>query len=185
MTRIAADIYNTPPKLAATLVSLLPIERGQVTLEPSCGSGSFVRPLLKKTEHVWALDTDPGAAGLKLVKASRNADFLRASFPDAHRPHWIVGNPPYTDVQDHIQHALDIATVGVAYLLRINLLAARKRVDFWNENNPHTIYIVTPRPSFTHGGNDMTEYGFYVWRRDLPPPPGTKLIWITGPRAWK
>jgi len=60
-------------------------------IEPSAGTGSFVRPLLNAGRKVRAVDIDPKAPEI------RRMDFLRSKsiFEGDHSAIVVVGNPPY------------------------------------------------------------------------------------------
>jgi hypothetical protein len=92
--RTAGDSYFTPPALARVLVGLLPLEPGDVVLEPSAGGGAFCVALEARGCAVHALDVDPRAPALHMARPWRTqvGDFLTA---DVGRPQWVVGNPPY------------------------------------------------------------------------------------------
>lgn len=77
----------------------------------------------------------------------------------------IVGNPPYRDAEEHIRHALDIMRPGdtLAFLLRLNLLGSKARMGLWWSTPLASVVPIVPRPSFTGGGSDATEYALFRW----------------------
>lgn len=52
----------------------------------------------------------------------------------------------------------------LAFVLRLNFLGSTKRSGLWHDHPPDAVYTLEPRPSFTGGGNDSTEYALIVWR---------------------
>ncbi len=78
----------------------------------------------------------------------------------------VIGNPPFSLAADHIRIALSLLAVGgtLAFVLRLNFLGSTKRVQLLTEHPPDAVYTLEPRPSFTGGGNDSTEYALFVWR---------------------
>ena len=48
-------------------------------------------------------------------------------------------------------------------LLRINYLGSISRHEWWKENTPIAIHVLSKRPSFTGKGTDATDYAWYVW----------------------
>lgn len=157
------DAYYTPDSLAKGLVGLLPIERGDRALEPNAGGGAFVRALNAAGAVVTANDLNKDAKGLKQAKRSRVGDFLTSSWQDD-RPLWVVGNPPYKEAQRQILHALRESDRHVAMLLRLGFLAGKERASMvWSRGDLRHVWVLSQRPSFTGGGTDASEYGFFWW----------------------
>ncbi len=77
----------------------------------------------------------------------------------------ILGNPPYRAAESHIRAALSWMARGdvLAFLLRLNFLGSLGRVPLWRETPLAAVVPVVPRPSFTGGGSDATEYAVFVW----------------------
>ena len=48
-------------------------------------------------------------------------------------------------------------------LLRINYLGSISRHQWWKENTPTALHVLSKRPSFTGTGTDATDYAWYVW----------------------
>lgn len=183
MTRRAFDAYYTPDDVALACVGALAplVARGASICEPSVGGGAFVRALRERQigGFIQGVDVDPRAPGLELCELRTVADF-RETYPIAD---WIVGNPPYRDAEEHVLHALKIARVGVALLLRLNFLSGQGRYFRLWANGPvplHSVHVLAARPSFTGGGTDAIDYGFFVWTR-WPPGvvPGPPVVrWV-------
>jgi len=163
MTRRPLDAYYTPDALASALVGTLAGThglRGSV-LEPHAGDGAFVRALEALGLTVCPLDIDPDAKGIDHPNGVVG-DFLEYELPTS-SPDWIVGNPPFSQAEQHIRHALKTARVGVAFLLRLAMLESGKRVQFWAEHPASAVYVLAQRPSFTGGGTDSAAYALFVW----------------------
>lgn len=162
MSRRKNDAYYTPDTLASHLVALTDAAwglNGATVIEPSIGGGAFARALIDVGALVTGYDIDPAAAGLA-VAPSTCADFLTV---DA-AAEYVIGNPPYSQAEEHVRHALETATVGVAMLLRLAFLESGKRVAFWAEHPAETVIVLQQRPSFTGGGTDSAAYGWFMWR---------------------
>lgn len=156
------DAYYTPNSLATALVGLLPIEPGDTALEPNAGGGAFVRALNAAGAIVSANDLNPNAKGLKHAKQTKVGDFLLSEWDD--RPKWVVGNPPYKGAEQQVLHALRIGDRHVAMLLRLGFLAGRRRANsIWSRGDLRHVWVLSQRPSFTGGGTDASEYGFFWW----------------------
>lgn len=175
--RVNSDAYMTPPAVAdaccARLVEDGWVRRRSIVLEPSAGTGSFVRAAAKifapsylhANEPFAVMDADAvpekGRGKLTLSRFEAGvADFGPGPY-DA-----IVGNPPYSLASEHIQLARSLLAVGgcLAFVLRLNFMGSIKRLDFWRAHPPDAVYTLVPRPSFTGGGNDSTEYALFVFR---------------------
>jgi len=83
----------------------------------------------------------------------------------------IFTNPPFTFAQEFVEYSLERAKC-VVMLLRVNFLGSLKRYDFWKENKPDAMYVLSKRPSFTGKGTDATEYAWFVWQREEFVKPG-------------
>ena len=63
-------------------------------------------------------------------------------------------------------HAIKNARKGVAFLLRLGFLASVQRAEFWKQNPPTRVIVLSKRPSFTGDGKtDRSEYAFFVWEK--------------------
>lgn len=195
MRRLKYDQYSTPSGLALAitnhLAQHLPAPPALV-VEPSAGVGPFIeaaRTTWPQAE-IHAVDYDHHlehkcrTAGADAFYAMPWEDYAQKFKPDEF-PVLVLGNPPYTNAQEHIEAAL--AFIGeneghLAFLLRLNFLAGLRRArTLYAESRLCYIAPVAPRPSFAFKGTDPTEYMLTVWRNGsagallLPP-----LIWNKG-----
>lgn len=211
MTRLKADRYYTNPQLARAIVERCR-QRGILrddsrVLEPSCGTGAFLRELGTVAEATGVdVELTPEArswesADIRSRRALYECDWLSFGKPDGYRPRTnaptlILGNPPFDGAEDHIRHALGCITPtgAVVMLLRSSLLGSGERViagwhegrtrPLWEEHQPTWIDYVAPRPSFTGGGSDTAEYVVVTWQPALiaagwGPPRVSWLVWRT------
>jgi hypothetical protein len=90
---------------------------------------------------------------------------------------YIIGNPPYREAEEHIRAAIEWMRPwdGLFFLLRLNFLGARTRIPFWEKHPAVWVAPIVPRPSFTEGGTDGTEYAVFAWYGVGPQEP-TKLL---------
>lgn len=180
--RNEADAYYTPDALALAIARRVRGtfgDFGSVT-EPSAGGGAFVRAAHQAFGPVWIHAIEPNANPITLLLA---AALSRTTWEAAtHRTlgrNLIIGNPPYnlpgdgkgdkpTTAERHVTIALDRMRDGdvLAFLLRLAFLGGGGRNERLHAKHPlAALWPVTPRPSFTGGGTDSSEYAVFVWRK--------------------
>jgi hypothetical protein len=170
--REALDFYATPQPLADAICRHLCRENFSCVVEPSAGHGPFVRAAraMWPEAEIVAVDVSPdrlpelSAAGADVVLVSPWQEI--AALPGVGRT-LIIGNPPFREAEEHIRHALDIMRPGdaLAFLLRFNLLGSRGRVALWESTPLAEVAPLVPRPSFTGGSTDATEYALFRWAK--------------------
>lgn len=162
--RVALDAYYTPDPVAraclATIKADLSSDLGprRRVWEPSAGGGAFVRATEALGCEVFASDIQ----SLPGVDVRNMLDGWEEGWGE--RPHWIVGNPPFNEAEDHVRIALSTARVGVGMLLRLAFLEGARRRAFWATWPAAEVHVFTSRPSFTGGATDSCAYGWFVWR---------------------
>ena len=168
------DAYYTPDDVAAACVGTIAHRIGKARIiEPSVGGGAFLRAVWP---YVWlsntaACDVNPDAEGLRLAESRHVGDFLTMPQPEdvAPLPVWVIGNPPYGQAMEHVEHALGLALPdrkpqgGVAFLLRLAFVESEARRSFWKRWPVTELHILSKRPSFTGGKTDSCAYAFFVW----------------------
>jgi hypothetical protein len=167
------DRYYTPTDLAEALVRVSGVEAGDLVLEPHVGGAAFALAAANLDAEVVVGDLDPKARGLTGWPNAFVGDFL--AYETSIRFDWIIGNPPYSSAAAHIAKALTMAD-SVAFLLRLNFLASARRFVFWSKFPPAAVYVLAERPSFSGGGTDATDYGWFIWRPGGGP---TVLRWLS------
>jgi hypothetical protein len=90
------------------------------------------------------------------------------------RPEWVITNPPFADEFEILQHAISVATVGVAMISRLSFVEPTRARGRWLTEHPHDQRIVLERWSYTGNGRtdaSTTEWLIYVkdWRILTPP----------------
>ena len=138
-------------------------------VDPCGGAGAIAkavtgwydaRDLPVEQRHVWprhhvhCIDIDP--RGEAVVQGDYFGDW----------EHWpvdlVLTNPPYSLAEQFIRRAADHAR-SHAWLLRLNFLAAQKRLPLWADLGTPDVYVLPKRPSFTGAGTDSCEYAWFVW----------------------
>ncbi len=173
--RVPLDFYATPDALALAVcrrIGSFGWGPWPVVVEPSAGEGPFVRAARVEWpgSKIIAVDVDREKesalrnSGADLIVIRDWRHYARAaSVPERKL---ILGNPPYREAQGHIRDALRFFMQDgdeLAFLLRLNLLGSRSRLALWNETPLAEVIPVVPRPSFTGGGSDATEYAVFRW----------------------
>lgn len=166
VTRDKRDRYFTPRWPTLALLDYLGDRLSGLIWEPCAGHGHIVEVLREVGHEVWASDITPHPS------LDDQHDFMRT---DAHEGYvdyvdWIVTNPPYTTDEctatEIVRHALELATVGVAMLLRLSWLEpCDDRVDLLM-TDPPTDYVILPRVNYigAPSGNNQTSV-WCVWDR--------------------
>ncbi len=181
ITRRPSDLYETPEEVTRDfLFNHFEGDYKQI-LEPCAGTGKMSKVLRERysNSHITAIEpffngTIEGS-DVKIVM-----DFLK--FPEESGNNnkdfdLIFTNPPYSQAQEIIDHALNTwPNTTVVMLLRLNFLGSQKRHGWWQKHLPTEVHVLSKRPSFTGKGTDATEYAWFVWR------PGVKkqkinVIW--------
>lgn len=80
----------------------------------------------------------------------------------------VIGNPPYSLAEQFVCHSLTLVKPNgyVIFLLRLSFLCSSKRINGLYQKHPLRAFApIAPRPSFTEGGNDNSEYAAFVWQQ--------------------
>lgn len=166
----------TPDACAKAIVGYLPIERDCWVHEPHSGGGSFLRALDPLPVRLTATDISPDEnVSFRDGQVPEQADFLQWQPPEGN-PEWLIGNPPYTDAEDHITHALSVSGRHVVFLLRLAMLEGVGRATgLWKETPLRKVLVLAPRPSFTANGHTDTKtaYAAFWWDKN----------WISAPQV--
>lgn len=128
----------------------------------------MARALSEYFGSVYASDVHPYGYG-------KVADFLMPGSEEIgarSSPDWIITNPPFRLGMDFVERARDIATKGVAMLVRTAFLEGVERYGRLYKNKPPTIIAqFTERVPMFKGrvdrvGSTATAYCWLVWRRN-------------------
>lgn len=158
------DKFYTPPELAKSLVPLVPIRKtdsqADSLLDPFKGMGAFY-------------DAFPDGHEKAYTEIDEGTDFFNL-IPD--RPfqfHWLISNPPYSNLDDVLEHSCRVARVGFAYLLLGHAITP-KRLERVEElgfglTKIHLCkvfkwYGISAFCVFEKGKKSIIEYDRKVWR---------------------
>lgn len=162
------DAYYTPTEALLPLVLHVPELRRARVLEPCSGGHALSDGLRAHGCDVRTNDLDPKC------HADSNADAAwsrswEASGPLGPRRQWVVTNPPFLKALPILLEALQWATEGVAFLLRLSFLEPTDDRGVVLGVQPPSDLIVIPRISFTGDGHtDQVTCAWMVWQKDRP-----------------
>ncbi|MDX1192213.1 methyltransferase [Sinorhizobium medicae] len=151
--------------------------RDKTCWEPACNRGHMVDPLAESFGQVWASDVHNYGRGAQ-------GDFLipgMIPWDDGRGFDWIVTNPPFRLAEQFIARALDVATVGVAMIVRTSFLEGVGRYEnLFSKNPPSIVAQFSERVPMVKGrltatGSTATSYCWLVWLNGVTT---TKLVWI-------
>lgn len=132
--------YYTPDDLARFCVDLLPWDGVRNVLEPHAGGGAFVRALEHRGVPVFAMDVDAECWTLQ-ERAATVGDFLTSSAPLVDR---VVGNPPFSNAEQHVDRGLEFAR-EVAFLLPMSRLDSARRSHWWQAAPLRHVWLIAER----------------------------------------
>lgn len=174
--RAENDYYPTPDALASCICSrvasvLEPIHFD--IIEPSAGSGAFVRPLrlIWQLQPLIAIDINPNVPALDQAGADEivTGDYVEWLHKfKCEGPVLVIGNPPFSLAALHIAESLDYLVPGshIAFLLKMNFFGSKDRQPFWRLGQLRYFIPILGRPSFVKGeksSTDFNEYAVFIW----------------------
>jgi len=170
--KTSLDDFPTPPWATRALFEHVLADRNGwdalSCLEPACGAGHMATPLRERFGTVEAFDAhDYGYAGVR--------DFLSAP-PEAKSYDWIVTNPPFRLAEEFVLTALDVASSGVAMIVRTMFLEGQGRYErLFSVRPPTRVAQFTERVPMVRGrmskaSKTATGYAWLVWEQDRAAP---------------
>lgn len=177
----ALDYFPTPPWATRALLEYVNIRAGVIiqgegmvpwesltAWEPACGEGHMANVLAERFGRVVASDVFDYGIGAPVYDFLGAGDIAAAS-PPVERPDFIITNPPFSVGQAFVEHALEIATHGVAMLVRTAFLESADRYDLFKTHPPSCVAQFSGRVSMVMGRLDpaassATAYCWIVWR---------------------
>ena len=180
------DQYNTPYELVVQLLQLVDDEdrfSGSV-MDPHCGSGAWLRwfKTSGRDFELVANDIDPEVVGFDYVPPeSQFSNTWLDDSVDWPQVDYIVGNPPFTDAEEHVERMISRASEGCCVLVRLAFLSSQKRAPFWERYSDicRMVWVLQKRPSFLSvKGSDRYDY-IFLWF-DKRHTGGPHLAWTEG-----
>lgn len=185
----APDVAYTPVPTAAAALHVIhgTMLKGSLILEAHVGGGAWLQALVPYQDRVhpqhgttnprpvYVMDIDPAAPGLHMdfpwVKGRHVGSFLDRLPAGWPQPHWIVGNPPWSNAREHLEVALDLARDGVAWIMPAGLEHRTRWAEsgLWDRAWPAEIFplgrVSYSGPGRSGTGASMTDSTLYVFRR--------------------
>jgi hypothetical protein len=163
--RRPADFYETPAWCVHRLLEALPLPKG-LWFESCAGDGAIIKAVNEVRDDVtWHAhelreECELELHGIDFVAQVEIGDLLaRSTFPKASV---CITNPPFSIAKEMVEHLLRHGDFKYLIMLqRLNWCGA-ERADLFRELKP-SVYVLPDRPSFTGGGADSIEYGWWVF----------------------
>lgn len=178
------DFFPTPPWSTRALCEyVIGINWTDYTAwDPACGDGAMVRPLKDYFNLVLASDVHDYGWG------HTTHDFLQPFLPRnwVEKNDFLIFNPPFRLAEQFIRRSLDLATVGVAVLVRTAFLeGCGRHKNLFLPRPPAIIAQFAERVPMVKGRLDQkattaTAYCWVVWRKNTK---STEFMWIPPCRA--
>jgi 23S rRNA A1618 N6-methylase RlmF len=161
------DKYYTPRWCIQLLIDRIDFSKVNSFLEPCNGDGRIskeveiaIRKVHNNTILLDACEIDYGVDYLTydihtgIISVNKLYDL-------------IITNPPFSKSIEFLTKSLKEAST-VCYLQRLNWLGSQERKEFWNNNTPDKIFVLSKRPQFMKemglkSGSDSTEYAWFIW----------------------
>ncbi|MCC6776654.1 MAG: class I SAM-dependent methyltransferase [Hyphomicrobiales bacterium] len=171
------DHFPTPPWATRALMEHCISGTAAHIWEPACGCGAMARPLAEYATKVDASDVHDYGWG-HIVH-----DFLLPFTPrEFGQPDWIITNPPFRLSEQFVDRGLQIASRGVAVLVRsvfIESVGRYKRL--FDPRPPSVMAQFVERVPMVKGRLDRqastaTSYCWLIWT--TAPTRQTRLFWL-------
>jgi hypothetical protein len=186
------DFFPTPPWATRALCEHVAPIVGHLAWDPACGDGAMAAPLCDYALAIAMSDVHDYGKGYIVH------DFLMPFLPDGIGfAEWIVTNPPFRLGEQFIRRSLEIATHGVAMLVRTSFVESVGRYNNLFKNTPPAVVaqfverVPMVKGRLDKSASTATSYCWLVWanrsrdweRPNWQPDGGTRFVWIPPCRA--
>lgn len=181
----ALDLFPTPPWATRALfyevIGAAGLQ-GKTVWEPAAGLGTMSEVIAEFAHTVVASDVhDYGKGHLIGSFVGEGADVIQVSG----QVDWVITNPPFNLALEFVQRGLEVASVGVAVLVRSVWSEGGERYrELFSKTPPTCIAQFCERVPMVAGRWDpkastATSYAWYVWKDlKLPFTGKTLFVWI-------
>lgn len=139
------EYFPTPQETIERLLTVIPVNPEWTYAEPCKGIADAIYQHLPE--------------GSQWAELSMGRDYLEIPFE---KVDCIITNPPFSLTVEFLTKSLTEADV-VIYLQRLNYLGSKARKDFWNDNKPSALIVLSKRPSFLGGKTDSADYAWFIF----------------------
>lgn len=158
------DFFPTHPAWTRALLNHVRFDG--IISEPCAGDGAVVRVLEANGYTVDASDLVDRGAGYRVESAFH-----------IERHENVVTNPPYSDVEDLIEHWLKTTERKIAVLVRMGLLEGQRRYNrLFSEHPPAMVVIIPERMPVPGVKSQSFNHIWLIWE---PGVTTTKLVWAS------
>jgi hypothetical protein len=175
----ALDYFPTPPWATRAffrhVLPALNIEVVGSIWEPACGGGHMAAVIAESSSPVIASDIFDYGYG------TAPHDFL---YDDPlTTPDWIITNPPFSIACEFTLRALELASTGVAMLVRTQWIEGVGRYEKLFRDRPPTLYapfverVPIVKGRWDPDASTATSYAWFVWCRSKTASP-PRIFWI-------
>ena len=183
-TRVEHDAYDTPEPLALACAAwvrdvIYYPAHGPLVIEPTAGSGSFVKAIRTTwpDSTILAVDIRPECAAMgEAAGADKALTFDALTMPPetVARADLILTNPPFKLADALVRHFWKHMKprAHLAFLLSVTFIGS---ADRWEDGEhkglflhapPRYVVPIVPRPAFT-GTSPKFEAALFVWTKEL------------------
>jgi len=174
----ALDYFPTPPWATRALfrhvLPALSIDTIDQVWEPACGEGHMAAVIAEfARSQVTASDIYSYGYG------TTPHDFLHDA--PLTKPDWIITNPPFSLACEFALRALDLASRGVAMLVRTQWIEGVGRYEKLFRDRPPTLYapfverVPMVKGRWDPNASTATAYAWFCWSRVSAP---SRIVWI-------
>lgn len=172
------DDFPSPPWSVRALCEQI-IPKGYLggsVLEPAANRGYLVKGLKDYFETIDGSDIHDYGAGFPV------ADFLQGKISKEYD--WKITNPPFNRAAEFVKRGCEVASFGVAVLVRASWLEGQKRyAGLFKINPPSIVAQFVERVPMVKGRCDpkastATAYAWVVWIDGYHSTPRTDYRWI-------
>ena len=170
------DDFPTPPwatrALMEQIISPL-LNKNSSCLEPACGRGYMSEVLKEYFDKVDSSDVHD-------YEYENCSDFLKSTVEKKYD--WIITNPPFKSAERFIAKGLELASEGVAVLVRTVFLESVGRYDrLFSKTPPAIVAQFVERVPMVQGRVDKsastaTGYAWIIWKKDFAGTPAMRWI---------
>lgn len=163
------DFYETPDSAIDGMLPFIP-EWCTSFLDPCAGNGVLLRRMVGERRGFEVDRLRADRMGYVQMDALASGEGLSWRVSDS--KYCVVMNPPFSLAEEFCDRAIwetrahgagRIHDGTVIALMRLSMLASRRREPFWERYNRCDVHVLAARPSFTGGGTDAYDYAWFVW----------------------